>query len=75
MLPWNSSTVNYTTDLKDILLIDIDREQSAIKKYREHIRTIEDENIKQILTRIIEDEMVHLDIFYYFLKKSSCNEF
>lgn len=69
ILPWNSSYVDYTTNIKRMLLVDIEREEAAIKNYREHIRCIDDENIKEILRRIIEDEELHLDIFHYFLGK------
>ena len=51
-----------------MLIADIAREEGAIKKYREHIASIDDEFIKALLERIIEDELVHLNIFYYFLQ-------
>ena len=67
-IPWNASCVEYTIDLNEMLLADIAREEGAIKKYREHIEAIDDEFIKALLERIIEDELVHLNIFYYFLQ-------
>lgn len=68
LIPWNASCVEYTIDLNEMLIADIAREEGAIKKYREHIASIDDEFIKALLERIIEDELVHLNIFYYFLQ-------
>lgn len=60
---WTSSFVNYTTSLKNMLKQDIKSESMAIENYRKHRETINDTYIKQLLTRIIEDEQVHLSIF------------
>lgn len=60
---WTSSFINYTTFLKNMLKQDIKSESMAIENYRKHKETINDAYIKQLLTRIIEDEQVHLSIF------------
>lgn len=60
---WTSSFINYTTFLKNMLKQDIKSESMAIENYRKHRETINDAYIKQLLTRIIEDEQVHLSIF------------
>lgn len=60
---WTSSFINYTTSLKNMLKQDIKSESMAIENYRKHKETINDAYIKQLLTRIIEDEQVHLSIF------------
>ena len=60
---WTSSIINYTTSLKNMLKQDIKSESMAIENYRKHKETINDAYIKQLLTRIIEDEQVHLSIF------------
>ena len=66
---WTSSYVNYTTSLKNMLRQDIRSETMAIQNYRKHRDAINDTYIKQLLTRIIEDEQVHLSIFRRLLEQ------
>lgn len=61
--PWNSINVNYSTDLKKILSINIQSEQYAINNYQYHYSIIKDKYIRELLFRIIEDEKIHLNIF------------
>lgn len=60
---WDAKNINYDTDLKEMLRIDIASENAAIKNYEQHKKLIEDKYIKDILTRIILDEKRHLEIF------------
>ena len=60
---WEPKYVNYSTDLKEMLRIDIDSESNAIKNYEHHKKIIEDKYIKEMLSRIILDEKRHLEIF------------
>lgn len=60
---WNSKNVNYTVNIKDMLLFDIKSELSAIKTYKEHKKEIKDKYIKELIDRILLDEYRHLDIF------------
>lgn len=62
-IPWTSNYVNYTTNLKDILKINIEAETLAIKNYQNLIKVINDKYIKKMLERIIIDEEIHLKIF------------
>ena len=66
---WNSSSVNYTNDLSEMILSDIKKEEGAIRRYKYHRSIIQDHYIKSLLTRIIEDEEIHLTIFYSFYKQ------
>lgn len=66
---WNSSSVNYTNDLSEMILSDIKKEEDAIRRYKYHRSIIQDHYIKSLLTRIIEDEEIHLTIFYSFYKQ------
>ena len=69
---WNSNSVNYTTNLKEMLKVDINSETEAIKTYEHHKKIIDDKYIKNMLDRIILDEKRHLEIFtemYNKLKK------
>ena len=60
---WESSYINYDSDLKEMLRIDMESEKAAIKNYEEHKNIIDDKYIKEILSRIILDEKRHLEIF------------
>ena len=66
---WNSSFVDYTTDIVEMLRSDIKIEEEAIRKYKYHISLINDKYIKALLYRIIEDEEVHIKCFNMLLNK------
>jgi len=60
---WNSNYIYYDTDLKTMMDINIETEKQNIRSYQMLIHVIEDERIKEILKRILEDEYLHLEIF------------
>lgn len=60
---WKSNYVDYTKDIIKMLESDIALEQKAIVEYAELIATTSDENLKQIIERIIEDEKTHIEYF------------
>lgn len=68
-IPWSSTNVIYKTNLKEILELNIKSEEEAIKNYQYALFIIDDKYIKELIERIIEDELVHLDVFNYFLTK------
>jgi bacterioferritin len=59
---WDGGQVAYgdTTEFK--LKLDIDSEKAAIEGYKTLISEIKDKHIRKILHRILEDEIVHLNI-------------
>ena len=65
---WNASSLDYNTDIKEILLNDIRIERIAIANYEFHINLINDKYIKKILYRIVEDEILHIECFKELLK-------
>ena len=69
LTPWTAKYIDYSVKVKDILIQNIKHERLAIETYKKHIEIIDDEDIKAILERIIEDEIVHIKIFYSYLKK------
>ncbi|MCM1052529.1 MAG: manganese catalase family protein [Ruminococcus sp.] len=69
---WNSSYVNYNINIKDILILDIKREETAIKSYKKHRSIINDRYIYTLLTKIISDEEIHLKIFKDYLNYLTC---
>lgn len=66
---WNSNYVDYTTDPKKMLEVDIASEKAAILNYQKHIEIIHDPYIEQMLERIIEDEKIHLKKFESMLEQ------
>lgn len=59
-LPWTSSYLNYSLDIHEAIMEDIERERKTIQRYQKHIEMIDDHYIQDILTRIIEDEQMHI---------------
>ncbi len=49
--------------LKDILILNIEKEQYSIKKYLSHYEIIKVPYIRNLILRIIEDEKIHLKYF------------
>lgn len=66
---WSSSYVNYSTNIVDMLLIDIETEKKAIENFRHHMMMIKDRFIKELLERIILDEELHVKLFNQMLDK------
>ena len=60
---WNGSYVNYTRELKKILVVDIEAEEQAIFNYKRTIENLESDNIKEMIKCIISEEQEHLKIF------------
>lgn len=67
--PWCSSNVNYTTDIKNIILQNIKYENEAIKKYKKSYTQIKDVYVRELINRIIEDELIHIEILNEFYLK------
>ncbi len=65
---WNSSFINYSINIKQLLIDNINIEKRAINNYKLHIAMIDDKYIKNLLKRIIEDEEVHIECFNSLLK-------
>lgn len=60
---WDAENVNYETELKKMIKLDIESEKKAIRTYEHHKKIIDDKYIKNIIERIIMDEKNHLKIF------------
>jgi len=61
---WDASFVFYGTALCDMLAADIAAEWAAVANYRRHQQMINDPFVKQILERIILDELHHIRLFH-----------
>lgn len=66
---WCSNTLNYTTNIIEMLINNIKNEQDAIRQYKYHCSIINDIYIKRLINRIIEDEYIHIEVFKTFLDK------
>ena len=70
---WNSSFVDYTTNIIDMLLNNIKIEEETIARYQYDINVINDKYIRRTLYRIIEDEEMHIKCFKRLLNKIGFN--
>lgn len=66
---WDGGEVAYGDNIEFKLKLDIDAEKSAIEGYKTLISEIKDRNITKILSRILEDEIMHLEILTGLYKK------
>lgn len=57
---WKGDYVYYGFEICDMLAADIQGERDAIAQYRRHIEMIEDNNIRTLIERIIQDEQEHI---------------
>lgn len=60
---FNANMVNYTGKLKDILDANIQGETMAIENYTQAIQRVNNQSLKDLFLRIIEDEKRHVEIF------------
>lgn len=66
---WCSDNVLYRYNgLEDMLRINIEAEEKAIKEYKRLISITDDDRVKMILSRIIIDEEMHKKIFIELVK-------
>lgn len=64
---FSANAVNYSTNLKKILDINIAGEEKAIESYKKAIDMVDNESLKSLFRRIIEDEKLHIKIFNYLM--------
>jgi bacterioferritin len=57
---WNPKAIYYGSGLRDRIRADIDVEQRAVSCYELHIEMIDDPEVKNILSRVILDEELHI---------------
>lgn len=65
---WTSSFVNYNTNIKMFLKINIDDENKAINYYKFIIKNAENKCLIPLIERIIKDEEIHIIAFKEILK-------
>lgn len=62
---FNTSMINYSQKLKEMLDGNIADENMAIQEYTRAIDRVGNQSLKDLLSRIREDEKLHLDVFKY----------
>ncbi len=60
---WTPGYLNYASSLEAMLRVALREERMAVRRYREQMESIHDENIVDNLERIIRDEEEHIKIF------------
>ena len=60
---FNSNFVNYTTHLSEMLDNNIQGESLAIENYKQAIMRVDNQSLKDLFARIIEDEEQHIKVF------------
>lgn len=66
---WTPEYLVIPTDASKMLIADIESEKSAIQQYRMHIKMIQDDQVKAVLARIIQDEEYHIMLLQMLLKE------
>lgn len=66
---WTPSYNRYPVELSRLIHNALDGECAAIEKYQRQIRCIDNENIVENLSRIVQDEKVHVRIFEQLIKE------
>ncbi|MDF2889896.1 MAG: bacterioferritin [Clostridia bacterium] len=66
---WDGGQVGYGDSTEFKLKLDIEAEKAAIEGYKTLISEIKDKHVVHVLQRILEDEIVHLNILNALFKK------
>ena len=64
---FNTGVVNYTQKLREALEQNIRLEEGAIRNYNNAINMVENQSLKNLFRRIIEDEKLHLQVFTHLM--------
>lgn len=57
---WTPAYLTIPENVEKMIWADIESERAAIKQYRMHMKTINDEYVNAVLARIIKDEEYHI---------------
>lgn len=59
---WSARNIDYGRNIKDMLALDIELEHEQIKQYEKAIKRINNTQVRALLSRIIDDELLHAKI-------------
>ncbi len=66
---WQGKYVHYGKNICDMLISDIQGEKDAIIQYQKHYGQIKDRYLRELLARIVRDEMEHIELLTEKLNK------
>lgn len=69
---YSSKYVAYSCSLRNMLEDDIIGERKAISDYKKMLRCLKNEKVKEIVSRILQDEYLHLDALEKMLCELKC---
>lgn len=69
---YSGKFVCYSRTLKDMLEDDIRGERHAINSYTKMLTCLKNDRVKEIISRILEDEKLHLEILEKTLSEFNC---
>lgn len=64
---WSGNIIDYSKEVKRMLLADIRLEELTINNYKRHSKLASQSSVSEVLNRIILDEIIHLKILYNLL--------
>ena len=68
---WNSGYVNYSKNYIDVVKANIALEEAGIREYKRLLNITNNDNLKEIIKRILEDEYLHLTLFNKMLENAN----
>lgn len=60
---WTPGYISYPQDICSILRASFAGEQEAVRRYRQQISVVQDQSVRAILQRILQDEQLHAALF------------
>ncbi len=66
---WTPQYLTIPSNVRKMLLADIEAEKEAIEQYEMHMRMIEDDCVNAVLARIIKDEEYHIALLRALLEE------
>jgi len=69
---WSADCLNYSRNLRYLLMENIKDEQKSVAAYRLHICQIKNTSAQAVLEYIISDELEHIKIFESWLERLTC---
>ncbi len=60
---WSGQNINYVKELTNMMISNIKLEEGAIEAYNWMLSVTTDDNLKELVTRILKDEHSHMEYF------------
>lgn len=70
-IPWSSTNIEYDMkNLKEVMAYNVKAEEEAIQGYRKAIQYTNNQTLRKMFERIIQDEQAHKKVFEMIEKKA-----